>query len=87
MALAMVIINVPEGAKRAEVYGIAKTQEEYNFCVEAAENPTREVFIPGESEKAAKYATRFYCRYAEDGGANPLQVSSFVADVGEMICG
>lgn len=87
MALAMLIINVPEGAKRAEVFGIAKTQEEYDICVEAAENPARQVFIPGESQTAANYATRFYCRYADDGGANPLQVADFVAEVGEMICG
>jgi len=87
MALAMVIINVPEGQNRAEVYGIAKSEAELNLCIKAAENPTREVFIPGESEKAAKYATRFYCRYAEDGGVNPLQVANFVADVGELICG
>lgn len=87
MALAMVIINVPERTRRAEVFGIAKTQKELDFCITAAENPVCEVFLPGETQKAANYIARFYERYAEDGGANPLQVSSFVADVGEMICG
>jgi len=87
MALAMLIINVPKGQTRAEVYGIAKSEVELNFCIKAAENPAREVFLPGESQKAADYATRFYCRYEQDGGINPLQVADFVIDAGEMICG
>ena len=68
MALAMVIINVPERTRRAEVFGIAKTQKELDFCIEAANNPVREVFLPGESQTAANYITRFCDRYAQDGG-------------------